>query len=223
MARPLIGITAYVKDASWGVWTARAATLVPQLYVAAVHEAGGRPVVLPPLPDAAEETVAGLDGLVLAGGADLNPALYGADPDARTDASSPDRDAAEPALLRAAVAADLPVLGICRGMQVMVAAAGGSLVQHVDGHTGGTAVYTRHRVDTVPGTRLAGLLGPGLEVPSYHHQAVDDPGGLTVAAHAPDGSVEAVEEPAARFRLGVLWHPEQDPDRRLFAALVRST
>lgn len=223
MPRPLIGIVGDVRDASWGIWTGRSATLVPHAYVLAVHEAGGRPVVLPPLTGGAGETIEGLDGLVLPGGPDLDPALYGADPDPRTDATSPDRDAAEPALLRAAIAADLPVLGICRGMQLMVAVAGGALVQDMDGHTGGPRVYTRHPVGTVPGTRLAELVGPHLDVPSYHHQGIADPGPLTVSAYAPDGTVEAVEEPSARFRLGVLWHPEQDPDRRLFEGLVRST
>jgi putative glutamine amidotransferase len=223
--RPLIGITAYVDVARWGVWE-RAATLVPQAYVVAVHEAGGRALVLPPLPAAAGETVAGLDGLVLAGGADLDPALYGVPPDPATTGVKPDRDAAEVPLLAAAVAADLPVLGICRGMQLMVAAAGGTLVQHLpdllgtDRHRGGRGVYSRHPVDTVPGTRLARLIGPRLDVPSYHHQGIASPGTLTVNAHADDGTVEGVEDPAARFRLGVLWHPEHDPDRRLFAGLV---
>lgn len=212
MRRPLIGITAYAVTARWGVWD-RPVTLVPQTYVEAVHEAGGRPVLLPPLPGAG---VDGLDGLVLAGGPDLDPALYGAEPDPRTDAAGPDRDAAEPALLRAAVAADLPVLGVCRGAQLLVALAGGALVQHLPGHVGGQGVFARHPVVTVPGSLLAGLVGPELDVPSYHHQGIADAGTLRPAAHAPDGTVEAVEDPVARFRLGVLWHPEQDPDRRLF-------
>jgi putative glutamine amidotransferase len=220
VGRPLIGITAYVEDADWGIWRGRTATLVPHAYVLAVYEAGGRPVVVPPLPDAAEETVAGLDGLLLAGGADLTPALYGAEPDPATTGTRPDRDAGELPLLRAATAADLPVLGVCRGMQLMVAESGGSLVQDVRGHRAGIGEYSRHAVDTVPGTRLAGLVGSRLDVASYHHQGIASPGSLTVGAHAGDGTVEAVEEPAARFRVGVLWHPEHDPDRRLFAGLV---
>jgi putative glutamine amidotransferase len=227
MSRPLIGITAYAARARWGVWD-RDATLVPQAYVACVHRAGGRPVVLPPSADGAEETVAALHGLVLAGGADLAPSLYGAVARPATRPSSPDRDTGESALLAAAVAADLPLLGICRGMQLMVAAAGGALIQHLpdvlgeDRHRGGVGVHSRHHVETVPGTRLAGLIGPRIEVPSYHHQGIASPGSLTVNAYADDGTVEGVEDPAARFRVGVLWHPEHDPDRALFAALIQT-
>jgi putative glutamine amidotransferase len=223
--RPLIGITAYADIARWGVWELPA-TLVPQAYVDAVHEVGGRPVVLPPLPDGAEETVAALDGLVLAGGADLDPALHGAEPDPATTGVRPDRDAGETLLLAAADAADLPVLGICRGMQLMVATAGGAIVQHLpdvlgtDRHRGEPGVHVRHAVDTVPGTRLALLVGPRVDVSSYHHQGIASPGSLTVGAYADDGTIEGVEDPAARFRLGVLWHPEHDPDRSLFAGLV---
>lgn len=225
MRRPLIGLTAYVDRARWGVWD-REATLLPHAYVAAVHEAGGRAVLLPPLPDATAETVAGLGGLILTGGADLSPALYGERPHPETTGLRPDRDAGEVALLDAAVAADLPVLGICRGMQLMVARAGGRLVQHLpellgmDAHRGGVGIYARHPVATVPGTRLAALVGPGIEVPSYHHQGVASAGSLTASAHADDGTIEGVEAPAARFRVGVLWHPEHDPDRRLFEGLV---
>ena len=220
---PLIGITAYVEQARWGSWD-REATLLPQVYVDAVHAAGGRAVVVPPSPDGAAEVVAALDGLVLAGGGDLDPALYGAEPDPRTTGVRPARDAGEAALLRAAIDADLPTLGICRGMELMSALAGGRLVQHLEtgGHRGAPGVYTRHPVVTVPGTRLAGVIGDGVEVPSYHHQGVVDPGSLTVSAHAGDGTIEAVEDPAARFRIGVLWHPEQDADRRLFRALVEA-
>ena len=218
---PLIGISGYVEQARWGVWD-REVTLLPQVYVTAVRAAGGRAVVLPPDPEGAADVVARLDGLVLAGGSDLDPALYGAEPDPRTTGVRPARDAGEVALLRAAIEADLPALGICRGMQLMSAVAGGRLVQHLETgeHRGGPGIYTRHPVRTVPGSRLAGILGTGLEVPSYHHQGVTDPGTLTVSGYADDGTIEAVEDRAARFRLGVLWHPEQDPDGRLFQALL---
>jgi len=159
---------------------------------------------------------------VLAGGADLDPALYGALPEPATTGVRPDRDAGEAALLRAAVAADLPVLGICRGMQLMAALAGGRLVQHLDGHRGGPGVYRTHGVRTVPGSRLADLVGERLEVPSYHHQGVADPGALAVSAYADGGIVEGVEDPGGRFRVGVLWHPEASGDGRLFSALVRA-
>jgi len=181
---------------------------------------------VPPFPEGVDEVVGALDGLVLAGGADLDPALYGAQVGPRTVGLRPDRDAGEVALLRAAVAADLPVLGICRGMQLMVSVASGRLVQHLpdlvghDRHQGTPGVYSRHPVDTVPGSRLHGLLGDHVEVPSYHHQGIADAGSLTVSAYADDGTVEGVEEPAARFRIGVLWHPEQDVDGRLFEGLL---
>jgi putative glutamine amidotransferase len=223
--RPLVGITSYVDQARWGAWD-REATLVPQAYVRAVHAAGGRALVVPPLPEGAAEVVTALDALILAGGADLDPALYGTEPDPRTTGVRPDRDAGEVALLRAAVDADLPVLGICRGMELMVAVAGGRLVQHLadvvgsDRHRGTPGLYARHPVTTVPGSRLAGLVGPGIEVPSYHHQGIAHPGSLEVCAHADDGTIEGVEVPGARFRLGVLWHPEQDTDGRLFEGLV---
>jgi len=218
---PLIGISAYVEQARWGVWD-REVTLLPQVYVTAVHAAGGRAVVVPPFPEAAEEVVAALDGLILAGGSDLDPALYGAEPDPRTTGVRPVRDAGEVALLRAVIDADLPTLGICRGMQLMSACAGGQLVQHLESedHRARPGVYVRHPVTMVPGTRLAGILGETSEVPSYHHQGVADPGALTVSAYAHDGGIEGVEEPAARFRLGVLWHPEQGTDPRLFHALL---
>jgi putative glutamine amidotransferase len=218
---PLIGISAYVEQARWGVWD-REVTLLPQVYVTAVHAAGGRAVVVPPFPEGAASVVAALDGLILAGGSDLDPALYGAEPDPRTTGVRPARDAGELALLRAAIEADLPTLGICRGMQLLSAYAGGKLVQHLESgeHRGGPGVYVRHPVRTVAGTRLARILGEAAEVPSYHHQGVADPGSLTVSAYAHDGAIEAVEEPAARFRLGVLWHPEQGTDPRLFDALL---
>ena len=217
----LIGISGYVELARWGPWD-RESTVLPQVYVTAVHAAGGRAVVIPPFPEHAAGLVSRLDGLILAGGNDLDPALYGAEPDPRTTGIRPARDAGEVALLRAAIEADLPTLGICRGMQLLCAHAGGKLVQHLesDEHRGRPGVYVRHPVRTVAGTRLAGILGEAVEVPSYHHQGVADAGPLTVSAYAPDGGIEAVEEPAARFRLGVLWHPEQGTDLRLFHALL---
>ena len=219
---PLIGISGYVELARWGAWD-RESTLLPQVYVTAVHAVGGRAVVIPPYPEHVADLVGRLDGLILSGGGDLDPALYGAEPDPRTTGIRPARDAGEVALLRAAIKADLPTLGICRGMQLMSAHAGGKLVQHLESeeHRGAQpGVYVRHEVSTVPGTRLARIIGERSEVPSYHHQGVADPGTLTVSAYAFDGGIEGVEDPSARFRLGVLWHPEQDTDPRLFEALL---
>lgn len=223
--RPLIGLTAYVETVHTGDWH-RAATMLPQQYVTAVHAAGGRAVVLPPATEGAERVVAALDALILAGGADLDPARYGAAPEPATTGLRPDRDAGEFALLAAAAEVDLPVLGICRGMQLLVAAAGGRLHQHLPDlvghhrHRPGPGRFGSHPVRTAPGSRLAALIGPHATVPSYHHQGVARPGSLTVSAWADDGTIEAVERPDARFWLGVLWHPEAGDDPRLFQALL---
>ncbi|WP_200209006.1 gamma-glutamyl-gamma-aminobutyrate hydrolase family protein [Micromonospora coerulea] len=226
MSRPLIGITAYVEPTGWAVWRDVPAALVPQAYVEAVTAAGGRAVLLPP-DDADTDVLRVLDGLLLAGGADIGPERYGQPPDPRTE-SRPDRDAGELALLTAALAADLPVLGVCRGMQLLAVARGGALHQHLpdvighDGHRPAPGVYGAHPVRFAPGS-LAGSVMAGVDrVNSYHHQAVADPGDLVVTGWADDGAVEALEDPRRRFLLGVQWHPENDPDPRPVAALVRA-
>lgn len=224
--RPIIGITTYVEPAGWGVWHAREAVLLPHPYVEAVTAAGGRAVLLPP-DDVDADVVRILDGLVLAGGADIGPGLYGESPGPLTD-SRPARDAGEVTVARAAVQRDLPVLGVCRGMQLLAALAGGRLHQHLpdvvghDKHRPALGVYGTHAVRFAPGSRIAALMGDDTEVNSYHHQGVADPGSLTVTGWADDGVVEAVEDPSRRFLLGVQWHPEADRDIRLFQALVRS-
>ncbi len=224
--RPIIGITSYVADASWGVWKLPA-VLIPLGYVDAVAAAGGRPIVLPPLPSAVAETLGALDGLILCGGPDLDPALYGQQPVGATTAVAPERDAAELALLRAALLADLPVLGICRGMQLINVVHGGSLVQHLpdavghDGHRTRPGHFDVHPVTVDPASRVGAIVASPAEVCSGHHQGLDEIGDrLRAVAWADDGSVEAVEAPEREFLLGVLWHPEEGQDRRLFVALV---
>jgi putative glutamine amidotransferase len=224
--RPIIGITTYSEPASWGVWHDVDAALVPNAYVDAVTLAGGRAVLLPP-----DGTDAGvldvLDGLVLAGGADLGPGLYDAAPEPLTD-TRPDRDAGEMPLTRAALDADLPVLGVCRGMQLLVVAAGGRLHQHLpdvlghEKHRPAPGVYGSQPARFIEGSRIAALMGDDVEINCYHHQGVADPGTLTVTGRADDGLPEAVEDPARRFVLGVQWHPEVARDERLFGALVRA-
>jgi putative glutamine amidotransferase len=234
MVRPVIGITSYVEPASWGPWVGVAAGLVPHSYIAKVEEAGGIALVIPPRLDAdddwAASVLSALDGLILAGGVDVEPSRYGADRHASVQRSRQDRDAAELTLALAAVAADLPLLGICRGMQVMAVAAGGSLEQHVPdrvGHTGhapSVGAYGRHHVEIDPSSRLAEILGSTAEVPSYHHQAVSTHPGYTASAWDPsDQTLEAMEDRDARFRLAVQWHPEVWDDIRLFSALVAAT
>jgi len=238
--RPVIGISSYAEQASWGVWDT-ATVLLPRRYADSVVAAGGIPVLLPPFPGI-EETVVRLDGLILAGGGDIDPAEFGAQPDPQTTSIRPDRDAAELALASAALERGLAFLGICRGLQVLNVARGGSLHQHLpdlvghDGHSPVSGGYGSHPVRVAPDSRLAGVLGhPGpqveIPVPTHHHQAVDRLGeGLIATAWTADGVIEAVEFAAAEpngpgrngsgFALAVQWHPEAGQDQRLFRALV---
>lgn len=223
MARPLIGVSTYwVESARWGSWNLPAA-LLPAGYPLLVRRSGGLAALLPPDdPARAAEVVARLDGLVISGGPDVDPARYGAGPDPRTDPPARERDAWELALVEAALAAGAPLLGICRGMQLLNVALGGTLAQHIEGHRGPAAgVFGSHTVKPVPGTRYAEAVPEAVTVPTYHHQAVDVLGrGLLASAHAEDGTPEAVELPGDRFVLGVQWHPEMDEDERVTRALV---
>lgn len=227
MSLPVIGITTYREEAAWGVWRQRADVL-PSLYAEAVEAVGAVPVLLPPvgLPAAAEAVVAGLDGLVIAGGADVDPSLYGATPHPRTGGWRPDRDAWELALLSAADDTGLPVLGVCRGMQLMAVHAGGTLEQHVpdrvggDEHSPGGDSFGPGTVRTTPGSRLATLVGAEVPTNCHHHQAVATAPGFIAVAYAPDGTLEAIEAPGERFRIAVQWHPETVQDVGLFAGLV---
>lgn len=227
---PIVGLTAYLDRAQMGVWDVCAGAL-PANYFQGVTTAGGIAVLLPPQPvdpDIANRVLASLDGLVITGGKDIDPAVYGQEPHADTDEPCRLRDAWEFALLRGALVRGLPVLGICRGAQVLNVALGGTLHQHLpdvighDGHRAGNGVFTRLPVRTVAGSRLAALVGESTDAPCYHHQAIDKVGeGLVVSAWDRDGVVEALELPGDRFVLAVQWHPEQTPDDlRLFAAIV---
>ncbi|KOX16666.1 glutamine amidotransferase [Streptomyces sp. NRRL F-6491] len=212
-----------MNRARWGVWDMEAA-LLPAAYPRLVREGGGHAVMLPPdVPAAAAAVVARLDGLVVAGGADVEPVRYGAEPDPRTGPPARERDSWELALVDAALASGTPLLGICRGMQLLNVALGGTLVQHLDGHTEAVGVMGRHAVEPVPGTLYASLVPERAEVPTYHHQAVDRLGaGLAASAHAEDGTVEAVELAAPAWTLGVQWHPEMGEDTRVMRGLVRA-
>ena len=226
MSRPVIGITAYAQEASWGHWTLPAA-LIPFSYVTSVERAGGRPVVIPPIEGAVDETLDAIDGLIFSGGADIDPEVYGAERHAETTVVHRHRDEAELALLEGALARDLPVLAICRGMQMLNVARGGDLHQHLpelvghEGHRETPGVFSVHQVELDPGSRTARLLGDRAVVHSHHHQGLGKVGeGLTAVGRAEDGSFEVIEDPAHRFALGVLWHPEEGEDKRLFEALV---
>ncbi len=215
-----------MAQARWGAWDLPAA-LVPLGYVESVAAAGGRPLVVPPLADAVHETLEALDALILCGGPDLEPSHYGQEPSEATTGVSPERDRGELALLRAALARDLPVLGICRGMQLINIVYGGSLVQHLpdvvghDGHRTQAGRFDLHPVRLSAESRVGAILGDSVQVSSGHHQGIARLGsGLVASGWADDESIEALEDPAKPFVLGVLWHPEEGDDRRLFDALV---
>jgi putative glutamine amidotransferase len=227
--RPLIGICAYELPASFSHWRDVNTVMVPAGYSRSVAAAGGMPLVIPPV-EGSSELVGTLDGLLLTGGSDLDSALYGQSPHPATSGVVPHRDRAEIELLRTAVEAGLPVLAVCRGMQLLNVLQGGTLIQHVgDGqgdsemHKGPPGTFTRHPVRVEPGSRLHSMLGDGLDVHSCHHQAPDLVGdGLVVTAHAPDGVVEGLELEQADFCVAVLWHPEEDVEGGgpLFRGLV---
>ncbi|CAM5592601.1 gamma-glutamyl-gamma-aminobutyrate hydrolase family protein [Streptomyces pilosus] len=221
-AGPLIGISTYAESGvRWGVWRLDA-VLLPAGYPRLVQRAGGLAVMLPPdAPERAADTVARLDGLVVAGGPDVEPVRYGAEPDPRTGPPARVRDAWELALIGAALERGVPLLGICRGMQLLNVALGGTLVQHVEGHAEVPGAFGSHPVKPVPGTRYAAAVPEQADVPAFHHQAVDRLGrGLIPSAYAEDGTVEAVELPTGPWTVGVQWHPEMAEDLRVVRALV---
>ena len=226
--RPIIGISSYLAQARWGPWD-KPASLVPHGYVVAVAAAGARAVLLPPSLDGIDETLGVLDGLILCGGPDLLPAEHDEAAESLTDPFAPERDAAERSLLSAALERELPVLGICRGMQVLNVGYGGTLIGHLpdvvghDEHRRRVGQFDLHPVHMDPDTIVGRLLGERLDVHSSHHQGIDRVGaGLVASGRAPDGTVEAIEDPGRRFVVGVLWHPEESADGRLFDALVQA-
>ena len=234
-SRSTIGVCAALERARWGVWDRRA-VLLPHAYIAAVQRAGGLALMVPPdarLESNPDEVLDLVDGLVFAGGRDIDPGEYGEEAHPETSAAVPERDRAEVALARAAVARDMPVLGICRGMQLLNVAFGGTLRQHLPDEIGheqhrrnlGSFENSDHDVELKPGSLAASAAGEPLHaVKSHHHQAVAKIGeGLEVTGFSTlDGLAEAIEAPRQRFVLGVQWHPEADERSRLIAALVEA-
>jgi putative glutamine amidotransferase len=233
-SRPNIGITAATERVSYGVWEDIPAIISPARYVQAVQRAGGRPILLPPDPEDPKdprEVLDLIDALVVTGGAgDLDPALYGEDPHPETGPVQEERDAYELALVRGALEREMPILGICRGMQILNVAYEGTIEQHLPDavgheehrHTPGT--FADHEVQLAPGSlaaRAAG--GERTAVKSHHHQGIKEVGkGLRVSGwDTEDETVEALEDPECTFVLGVLWHPEEDEKSKLIEALVR--
>jgi putative glutamine amidotransferase len=225
MSRPVIGLTTYAEEARFGLNDTFAAVL-PLSYVRAVHANGGRAVLITPdAPDV--DALDGLDAVIFTGGSDVGPALYGEQPHPTSNVK-PERDAAELLLMRAAIDADLPVLGICRGMQLLTVAYGGRLHQHLpdvlghDNHrpTSGPK-FGEHLVRLSPGSACHRVLGESAMVNSFHNQGVKDAGRLRPTGWCPeDALIETVEDPERTFVVGVQWHPEETSDLRIFAAVV---
>jgi len=231
-SKPLIGLTTYRQRAQTGVWDVEAAFLAAE-YFDAVNRAGGIAVLIPPQPidaTSAARIIGGLDGLVICGGRDVDPALYGQEPGNHTDKPDVSRDALERALYTAAIAAELPFLGICRGQQVLNVLRGGTLIQHLPDVVGsnkyqlGGGNFTNAEIQVLPNTLLATALNGDATVTGelYHHQAIDQVGaGLSIVARSEDGIVEGIQLNDYPFGLAVQWHPEHTPsDLRLFEALV---
>jgi putative glutamine amidotransferase len=232
MPRPLIGVCAAVERAQFGAWKDEPTVLLPLSYARAIHGAGGMMAMLPPDRNATEEPgelLDRIDALVLGGGADIDPDVHGAEAHAETVGTNPDRDRFEVALALAALGRGMPLLGVCRGMQILNVACGGTLDQHLPDRVGHErhrpvpGAWAEHDVRLEHGSLAARAAGTEvLTVKSHHHQGVDAiPAALTASAWATeDESVEAIESTDGAFVLGVLWHPEEDPEDRVIRSLV---
>jgi putative glutamine amidotransferase len=228
VSRPVIGICAAVERASWGTWELEA-NVSPRVYAVAVQRAGGLALLLPPddaVAESPDELLDMVDALVIPGGSDVDPASYGARPHPETHGARPERDRFELALAHRALGRDMPVLGICRGMELLNVALGGTLEQHIerlDVHRHSPGAFGDHEVRLEPGSLAARAVGAErTSVKSHHHQALAEVGeGLRVSGWSePDGLAEAIELTERRFALGVLWHPEEDERSRVMGALV---
>jgi putative glutamine amidotransferase len=230
----VVGICAAVERAQWGVWE-ETVNLLPRSYAAAAQRAGALALLLPPDEAVVEDPdrmLDRLDALIVAGGADVDPASYGAALHPETKGTWPERDRFELALIGRAVECDMPLLGICRGMQMLNVALGGTLVQHLpdvvghEEHRSVPGAFGEHDVALVPGSLAAEAAGAErLAVKSHHHQGIERLGkGLEVTGRSvEDDLIEAVELPGSRFALGVIWHPEEDVRGRVIGALVEAT
>ena len=225
--RPVIGITCFTREAVYGNWH-RHAAILPSAYLSMIDGSGGTPLIIPPTGDMTR-LLDSIDGLVVSGGPDICPENYGQEAGAMTVGYSNEQDQTEMGLIRGAIDRDMPILGVCRGMQMLSVMHGGHLHQHLDstpdheGHGGYDGVSTDHGVNVEEGSLLARLMGNGFTVNSTHHQGVADAGRLAVTATADhDGLIEAVERPDLRFCLGVQWHPERAGHDGLYSGLVEA-
>jgi gamma-glutamyl-gamma-aminobutyrate hydrolase PuuD len=226
---PLIGLTTYVEPSRHGVWD-EVSALLPMSYVSAVIRSGGAPVLLPPSPTPPEVVLAPLAGLVVTGGPDVDPALYGEAAHEATDRPRKERDAWEAGLCQAAISEDLPMLAICRGLQVLNVTLGGTLHQHLpevignDAHRTVPGQMTENTMSIEAGSSVAAILGTEADGLCHHHQGIDRLGRrMRAVGFAADGTVEAVEVSGQEFTVGVQWHPEDNADDdRLFKALVEA-
>ena len=227
-----IGLTSYREPAAWGAWNMQA-DLLPTRYADEVRRAGGLPLILPvgaiDAEAEAKAAILAVDGLVLTGGSDVDPARYGAEPHATTDVPRVDRDEWELALARAALAADRPLLAVCRGLQILNVALGGDLIQHLpetvghEAHRPQLGNFGGHRIAFAPNALIGRIYGGDVDVPTHHHQAVGVLGaGLVPTAWSDDGTVEAVTCPGRAWVHGVQWHPEVAHGEALFSAFVRA-
>lgn len=225
MTRPLIGLTSYFEPAEWGLWSIEAA-LIPRWYLDVFQAAGANVLLIPPGTD--DSALDRIDGLVIAGGADVDARLYGEESHETADAPRESRDATELAMYRGARERDLPFLGICRGAQIMAIASGGALYQHLPEvtdieHKRAPLVFVDHAARFAPGSLIAEIFGAQeITVNSFHHQAIKSAGSMTVTGWAPDDTVEVIEDPQARFCVGVQWHPEHPDRREVDAPLVKA-
>jgi putative glutamine amidotransferase len=230
--RPLIGICTAIERAHWGAWEVLC-NLSPRTYSLAVQRAGGVALLLPPddgVAESPDQVLDLVDGLVLAGGSDVDANTYGGRPHAETKGAWPERDRFELALGHRALERDLPLLGICRGMQMLNVVRGGTIEQHLpdsvghDGHRHTPGTFSDHEVRVDPGSRVAEVVGAErTAVKSHHHQGISELGEGVVASGWSDSDelVEAIEVPDRSFALGVLWHPEEDEQSRVIGALVQ--
>jgi putative glutamine amidotransferase len=225
VTRPLIALTSYAESVSWGIWRDVPAALLSWTYVNRVAEAGGAPVLLPPVPEAAEAVVDRVDALLISGGPDVDPAVYGAERDPLTQRADHTRDATDLAALAAAQRRGIPILAICRGAQLLAAASGGTLHQHLPGHAPRTpGRFEPHHIRIAPESKLGAVLGSSATLFCHHHQGIDQLGtGLVATAWNDEGGIEGAEDPSAPFIVAVQAHPEEPGEgAALFTAFVEA-